>query len=314
MLRLQVRARDDKCQQLTLKSMFAGRAQKQQQQAATAVPGGVADLEDFGGGGGGCKGGSSKGKGAAGGQQQLGRARLIAVDGEAQGPEEGGEGQDADVAPQSDQQQQLQPPEPPEPKPDWQQDYVGWLRVQKRKWAAERQERKRQKVAAARRQARRPAGGDRDDHGDEGDEGAAPGGAAGNLGAYLRQQAKAVSRSTWQVLQVAPTRSPGEYRLWVVADGGLYGVPLRVPRRLVVNSSCAPGDPGAEVLGEPTKALLPAADAPLHLYEVRGRRGQRGGGSQGERVARAREAGEGGIGRGAGGLKSGGARVWAELV
>jgi DNA polymerase epsilon subunit 1 len=99
---------------------------------------------------------------------------------------------------------------------------------------------------------------------------AAPGGAAGNLGAYLRQQAKAVSRSTWQVLQVAPTRAAGEYRLWVVADGGLYAVPLRVPRRLVVNSSLPAGSPGVEVLGEPTKALLPAADVPLNLYEVRG--------------------------------------------
>jgi hypothetical protein len=81
------------------------------------------------------------------------------------------------------------------------------------------------------------------------------------------------THSHWQLLQLAPTATPGEFKLWALADTALYCIPLRVQRQVVVNSD-RPGldQDGGGVVSlaqlKPTKMLLPPGDMARHLYEV----------------------------------------------
>ena len=291
-----VRERDDRFQQLRLDTMFAAQHEAKAQQAdaaaaacdATAEAGArtdggcgspssasegggamMTDLEDMGQGGAGGAAAAARSR-----KRLVGRSRVIseeggdAADAEAAAAGDGGGGDDAGpAAAHADQQ----------PQPDWQEDYPGWLEAQKVKWRAARQDNKRRKLAASKRQGSRARdqGVDGDDAAADGEGGDAAGGAAGagaaagNLGAYLRQQQAVAARSHWQVLQLAPTATPGVYKMWVLVDASLYAVPLRVPRQVVINSTLAPGEDGAEVLGQPTKAMLPMTDTPYNLYQVR---------------------------------------------
>lgn len=98
-----------------------------------------------------------------------------------------------------------------------------------------------------------------------------------NVAQYFRQQQAVATHSHWQLLQLAPTAVPGQFKLWALADNSLYCIPLRVPRRVVINSDksrmqlLADKSPAAALLSQlkGSKAVLPPGDVARHLYEVR---------------------------------------------
>lgn len=97
----------------------------------------------------------------------------------------------------------------------------------------------------------------------------------GNVGRFFRQQQAVATHSHWQLLQLAPSPTPGTFKLWALVDSALYCVPLRVSRCVVVNS-----DGGLQAaaaahitsLGghvQPCKYVLPPGDAARQLDQVR---------------------------------------------
>jgi hypothetical protein len=95
-----------------------------------------------------------------------------------------------------------------------------------------------------------------------------------NVGRFFRQQQAVATHSHWQLLQLAPSPTPGLFKLWALVDSALYCVPLRVARCVVVNS-----DAGLQAtttghilsLGgqvQPCRAVLPPGDVARHLDQV----------------------------------------------
>lgn len=99
-----------------------------------------------------------------------------------------------------------------------------------------------------------------------------------NVAQFFRQQQAVATHSHWQLLQLAPTAVPGCLKMWALADNRLYCIPLRVPRRIIINSTKsraqlqADQGPAAALLLQlkGTKAVLPPGDLARHLYEVKG--------------------------------------------
>lgn len=95
-----------------------------------------------------------------------------------------------------------------------------------------------------------------------------------NVARFFKQQAAVATHSHWQLLQLAPTSTPGVFKMWALADSSLYCIPLRVPRCVVVNCDKRPEqEPGLGALLQQMhgcKAFLPPGDTPRHLYEVSG--------------------------------------------
>jgi hypothetical protein len=99
-----------------------------------------------------------------------------------------------------------------------------------------------------------------------------------DVGRFFRQQQAVATHGHWQLLQLAPTGTPGLFKLWALADSALYCVPLRVPRRVVINSdSSQPPLSAATLASLPgavlanARAILPPGDAARNLHEVCGR-------------------------------------------
>ena len=92
--------------------------------------------------------------------------------------------------------------------------------------------------------------------------------AAAGVDAFFRQQAAAVTQGHWQILQLAKTHTPGVLHAWVLSGGGMYCVPIRVPRILYINSELPPGNPAAAVLGAKTSRILPKGARALNVYRV----------------------------------------------
>lgn len=207
-------------------------------------------------------------------------------------------------------QQQEQQQDQAQPAPDRVKDYRGWVAWQKSRWQVGWGERKRRKTEAARRPAAEqqqllpvqvrgrgvgPTACRSQAHILHASHACTPQrrsctlvlamhrpcvlrvqvAPSRNVGAFFKQQQAAAAASHWQLLQLAPTPTPGVFRLWALADSALYAVPLRVPRRIVVNSDAPPAAAAALAASHPLlagltpcKALLPPGDEPRHLYEV----------------------------------------------
>lgn len=96
-----------------------------------------------------------------------------------------------------------------------------------------------------------------------------------NVGSFFRQQQAVATHSHWQLLQLAPSPTPGVFRLWALVDSGLYCVPLHVSRVVVVNSEEGlVGAAAAQInsLGghlQACKAVLPPGDVARALDQVR---------------------------------------------
>lgn len=120
-------------------------------------------------------------------------------------------------------------PEPEEdlgPGPNIEKDYAGWLQHQKHKWKKQRAEREQR-----RRLYGHVSGGP------GGRQVYGPGGANdGRMGKFIRRQVESLVRYPWQVLHIAETDIPGEYRLWALVGKDMHSVKVSIPRVFYVNS------------------------------------------------------------------------------
>lgn len=135
----------------------------------------------------------------------------------------------------------------PQTMPDIDGDYKGWLRYQKQKWKIQKQARIR----------RRQLFGERRD-------------ANNAIGSMFRNQAELLYTSTWQVLHMRPTETPGEVKAFILIDGKVHTVKIVVPRTLFLNlkdKNLPDIDiPGCKV--EKVSHSLPNGHPTVHLFKI----------------------------------------------
>ncbi len=144
--------------------------------------------------------------------------------------------------------QVVEAPEVEEIAPDPREDYPGWLRVTKKLWRRQRALRAKQgKFAPAPNRA-----------------------IQGSISAVLRQQSFGMSSRQWDVIQIAPTARPGEYKLWLAIDKSFQSVKLRIPRQFYLNFKEAPKvntfNQSYEAI--PIVRTLPRNHPCRHLYRI----------------------------------------------
>ncbi|WVN90957.1 DNA polymerase epsilon catalytic subunit A [Cryptococcus depauperatus CBS 7841] len=129
--------------------------------------------------------------------------------------------------------------------PNPEEDYAGYVRVMKKKWRQQRQERARVRKS-----------GHRQD---------------GTVTSMFRTQNTNLSSKEWEVLQIAPTNRPGEFKLWLAIDGTFQSVRLKVPREFYLNFK---EDPSPDTLAidkydvEEIVKTLPRGQTMRHLYRL----------------------------------------------
>ena len=69
-----------------------------------------------------------------------------------------------------------------------------------------------------------------------------------------------------QIIQLAPSTTPGQFLAWVVADGIMFKIPIKVPRVFYLNSKAPVTD---EFPGRRVKKILPHGRPSLNLIEVK---------------------------------------------
>ncbi|KAI9666717.1 MAG: DNA polymerase epsilon catalytic subunit [Bathelium mastoideum] len=101
----------------------------------------------------------------------------------------------------------------PKVMPSITEDYQGWLKYQKKKWKIQRQARSRRRQLFG---EKRPDGTD-------------------GIGGMFRNQAEMLYISTWQILQLQETGTPGEVKAFVLIDKKIQSLKIVVPRILYLN-------------------------------------------------------------------------------
>ena len=96
--------------------------------------------------------------------------------------------------------------------PNPSEDYPGFLQYQKKKWAIQRQERKRRRQLFGGRNV-----------------------VASDLGGYFRNQAALAYTKTWQVLQLRESDTPGVVRAFVLIGNKIHVLSVKVQRQLYLN-------------------------------------------------------------------------------
>ncbi|KAK5995581.1 DNA polymerase epsilon catalytic subunit A [Cladobotryum mycophilum] len=136
----------------------------------------------------------------------------------------------------------------PKVMPNPSDDYVGFLEYQKMKW-------KLQKVSRARR---RQLFGDR------------RGNAGNNLQQTFMKQAHLTFMSTWQLLHVRPTDTPGVVTAFVMIDAKIHTIKINVPRQVFLNLK-SEELPDVEIDGcevEQVNHTLPNGHQSKHLFKL----------------------------------------------
>jgi DNA polymerase epsilon subunit 1 len=93
------------------------------------------------------------------------------------------------------------------------EDYSGWLMYQKQKWKIQKQARLR----------RRQLFGEK------------PVDSSDAIGTFFRNQAQALFISSWQLIQLRPTETPGEVKAFVLIDKKIHTLKIIVPRQIYLN-------------------------------------------------------------------------------
>eukprot|EP00884_Botryococcus_braunii_P021811 jgi/Botrbrau1/8313/Bobra.0081s0002.1 len=143
------------------------------------------------------------------------------------------------------------------PCPNRSEDYAGWVAYQKRKWRGSVASRKMRKLEAQQIAERAQRGE------------LAPAGPARGVGDFFRQQEAVAAHSHWEIIQLAPTHTPGIFKAWAMVGSHMYGINLRVPRTFYINSPLGPDSQLITSLGGlPVKFLLPNGREVYNLYKV----------------------------------------------
>ncbi|GAM83279.1 hypothetical protein ANO11243_012650 [Dothideomycetidae sp. 11243] len=101
----------------------------------------------------------------------------------------------------------------PEKMPSISDDYQAWLRYQKLKWKIQKQARSRRRQLFGEKKVD----------------------ASDAIGSFFRNQAELLFTSTWQILQLCPTETPGEIRAFVLIDKRIHQLKIIVPRVMYLN-------------------------------------------------------------------------------
>ena len=131
--------------------------------------------------------------------------------------------------------------------PDPSEDYPGFLRYQKQKWAIQKQARKR----------RRQLFGERST-------------VASDLGGYFRNQAALLFTNKWQILHLQESDSPGIIRAFVLIDQRVQALKIKVPRQVFLNLK-GKDLPDVEIAGcdvEKVNHTLPNGHPSVHLFKL----------------------------------------------
>ncbi|WVR03512.1 DNA polymerase epsilon catalytic subunit A [Kwoniella sp. DSM 27419] len=133
----------------------------------------------------------------------------------------------------------------PEPLPDPVEDYSDYLRVVRSQWRKQRIERARI----------RKQGGPRQD---------------GTVSSMLRTRSINLVSRQWDIIQIASTNRPGEFRLWLAIDGTFQSVRLRVPREFYLNFKSLPaaGTFSDRYDATTVARTLPRGQTARHLFRL----------------------------------------------
>lgn len=136
----------------------------------------------------------------------------------------------------------------PDKMPSPTKDYVGFLEYQKQKWKIQKQARIRRRHLFGETRAS----------------------AQNNIGATFRQQAELTFKSTWQVLQLRATESPGIVMAFILIDSKVHTIKVKVPRQLFLNLK-GKELPDIEVDGceaQKVNHTLPNGHPSVHLFKL----------------------------------------------
>ena len=137
----------------------------------------------------------------------------------------------------------------PEKMPDPTKDYVAWLQYQKQKWKIQKQARIRRKHLFGESRANL---------------------AQNNIATTFQAQAELMFKSTWQVLQLRGTDSPGVVLAYVLIDAKIHTLKVKVPRQLFLNLK-GKDLPDIEVDGcdaQKVTHTLPNGHPSVHLFKL----------------------------------------------
>ena len=128
--------------------------------------------------------------------------------------------------------------------PDPNIDYSGYIRVMRKQWRTRRVER-----ARARKQVPRQDG---------------------TVSSMLQARTVNLASRQWDIIQIAATSRPGEFKLWLGIDGTFQSVRLRIPREFYLNFKSLPptGTFSARYEAASVARVLPRGQAARHLYRV----------------------------------------------
>ncbi|CAH3120153.1 unnamed protein product [Pocillopora meandrina] len=142
--------------------------------------------------------------------------------------------------------------EPPQWGPN-KEDKEKWVQFQKKKWefqAKQRAERKRLRKEADSMGMSTLAVGR---------------GPSTGLSTFMRQQARSLVDTPWQIIQLAETDDPGTFKVWAVVGTDLHTIKVNVPRIFYVN--CHTPKEGAGTTWRKVSRTLPHSHPVLNLYE-----------------------------------------------
>ncbi|ORX34724.1 hypothetical protein BD324DRAFT_652983 [Kockovaella imperatae] len=123
-------------------------------------------------------------------------------------------------------------------------DYSGYIRVMRSQWQKQRVER-----ARARKNGRRQDA---------------------TVSSMLQSRTQSLGGRQWDIIQIAATPRPGEFKLWLAIDGTFQSVRLRIPREFYLNFK---GLPGADTFSPRYEATsvartLPRGQAVRQLFRL----------------------------------------------
>ncbi|KAF9594988.1 hypothetical protein IFM89_035761 [Coptis chinensis] len=140
-------------------------------------------------------------------------------------------------------------------------DYQGWLELKKRKWKNTREERKRHRVSNSNKFHQ--SDGVFDSSGAMSSHKQVCG--QNGVSSLFRRHELALVRSHWQIIQLVPSPEAGHFFAWVVVDGIMLKVPIRVPRVFYLNSKAPITE---EFPGKRVNKTLPHGRPIFNLIEV----------------------------------------------
>ena len=135
------------------------------------------------------------------------------------------------------------------PVPDPHKDYSAFIKVMRKKWKAQRQDKKRNGSKSSRNQT-----------------GLSTQTALG----MFQQRSLGFSGTSWDIVQIVPSVRPGEFRLWLYIGGNFQQVKLRVPREFYINLKKLPNERvfAEEYTVENVLRTLPRDQPCLNLFKL----------------------------------------------